>query len=236
MKNKNSGIGLFNGLENKSNVKFILFSLLLFGFTLNSNHIYSQTLQNIYHPSIAKKFNLAGKSIKYKTAIFINFDSEEKPDFYHFENQISLDIYKGNKFKLEGSFKYRRYNIFDENITNEFRPAQTIKFSKKSNGLILDNSFKFEQRFRETYSNRWRYKFQIGGLNRKSKIFSGKLNNEFLCTFNKDKTGYENRFLITLSDNIMNLPVSFSIQHRLKNIFSEKDLKHLIVIKTDFSF
>lgn len=236
MKNKNSRIGLFNGLENKSNVKFILFSLLLFGFTLNSNHIYSQTLQNIYHPSIAKKFNLAGKSIKYKTAIFINFDSEEKPDFYHFENQISLDIYKGNKFKLEGSFKYRRYNIFDENITNEFRPAQTIKFSKKSNGLVLDNSFKFEQRFRETYSNRWRYKFQIGGLNRKSKIFPGKLNNEFLYTFNKDKTGYENRFLITLSDNIMNLPVSFSIQHRLKNIFSEKDLKHLIVFKTDFSF
>lgn len=236
MKNKNSEIGLSNGLENKSNVKFILFSLLLFGFTLNSNHIYSQTLQNIYHPSIAKKFNLAGKSIKYKTAIFINFDSEEKPDFYHFENQISLDIYKGNKFKLEGSFKYRRYNIFDENITNEFRPAQTIKFSKKSNGLILDNSFKFEQRFRETYSNRWRYKFQISGLNRKSKIFSGKLNNEFLYTFNKDKTGYENRFLITLSDNIMNLPVSFSIQHRLKNIFSEKNLKHLIVFKTDFSF
>ena len=236
MKNKNSGIGLFNGLENKSNVKFILFYLLLFGFTLNSNHIYSQTLQNIYHPSIAKKFNLAGKSIKYKTAVFVNFDSEDKPDFYHFENQISLDIYKGNKFKLEGSFKYRRYNIFDENTTNEFRPAQTIKFSKKSNGLILDNSFKFEQRFRETYSNRWRYKFQIGGLNRKSKIFSGKLNNEFLYTFNKDKTGYENRFLITLSDNIMNLPVSFSIQHRLKNIFSEKDLKHLIVFKTDFSF
>lgn len=235
MKNKYSGIGAPNSPKKKFNINFIFFSLLLFGFTLNSNHVYSQTVQNIYHPSIAKKFNLAGKSIKYKTAVFINFDSEDKPDFYHFENQISLDIYKGNKFKLEGSFKYRRYNIFDENTTNEFRPAQTIKFSKKSNDLTLDNSFKFEQRFRETYSNRWRYKFQIVGLNKTSKIFPSKLNNEFLYTFNKDKVGFENRFMITLSDNMMNLPVSFSIQHRLKNIFSEKDLKHLIVFKTDFS-
>ena len=70
---------------------------------------------------------MAGKSIKYKTAVFINFDSEERQIFttlrikYHW-------VYKGNKFKLEGSFKYRRYNIFDENTTNEFRPAQTIKF------------------------------------------------------------------------------------------------------------
>ena len=51
-----------------------------------------------------------------------------------------------------------------------------------------------------------------------------------------NKTGYENRFSLTFSDSVFDLPVSIGLQHRMKNIFSDKDLNHLFVLKTDFLF
>jgi hypothetical protein len=219
-------------LARKVDVIFLVFVFLcVFGI----KPTYAQTLEQVYYPSVSTNITIGNTKIKYKTALFIKFDSEEKPDIYHFQNALSLGLYKSKKIKIDGSLLYRRYNVFDENTTNEFRPAQTIKITGLFKALVIENSLKFEQRFRETYSNRWIYKIQFGGMNKTFNFLPTKINNEFLYSFNSTSTGYENRFLVELANSVLNQPVSISIQHRMKNIFTDKDLKHLLILKTDIS-
>ena len=90
---------------------------------------------------------------------------------------------KHNQIKLEASFVYRRYNVFDDNIENEYRPAQTIKISSKLSDYSIQNSMKFEQRFRDDYINRWVYKLQMGSFKEISPILPSKIANELLYSF-----------------------------------------------------
>lgn len=239
MKCFNDAFRVSNGLTRYVNIfarkAYVTFLVFVFIYVLGSQPTYAQTLEQVYYPSISTDITIGNTKFKYKTALFINFDSEEKPDIYHFQNALSLGLYKSKKIKIDGSLLYRRYNVFDENTTNEFRPSQTIKITSLFKVLVLENSLKFEQRFRETYSNRWIYKIQFGGMNETFKFLPTKINNEFLYSFNSTSKGYENRFLIELTNSVLNQPVSISIQHRMKNIFSDKDLKHLLILKTDIS-
>ena len=75
--------------------------------------------------------------------------------------------------------------VYDDNIENEYRPAQTIKISSKLSDYSIQNSMKFEQRFRDDYINRWVYKLQMGSKEI-SPILPSKIANELLYSFNKD--------------------------------------------------
>ena len=224
-----------NSYTNNFKTSFYLW-IAIFTSTLLSQSVHAQNHENILYPSISKKLKVADFSFKLKTAVFVNFSDDPKPDLNYFQQAISFDVLKHNQIKLEASFVYRRYNVFDDNIENEYRPAQTIKISSKLSDYSIQNSMKFEQRFRDDYINRWVYKLQMGSFKEISPILPSKIANELLYSFNKDKTGYENRLSLTFSDSVFDLPVSIGLQHRMKNIFSDKDLNHLFVLKTDFSF
>ena len=198
--------------------------------------VHAQNHENIFYPSIIKKVNVGDFSFKLKTAVFLNFSTKPTPDLNYFQQAIFFDVLKHKQIKLEASFVYRRYNVFDDNIENEYRPSQSIKISKKAFKYLIINSLKFEQRFKDDYINRWVYKLQVGGFKEISQILPSKIANELLYSFNKDKTGYENRFSLTFSDSVFHFPVSIGLQHRMKNIFSNKDLYHLFILKTDISF
>ena len=75
----------------------IIFLVFVFIYVLGSQPTYAQTLEQVYYPSISTDITIGNAKFKYKTALFINFDSEEKPDIYHFQNALSLGLYKSKK-------------------------------------------------------------------------------------------------------------------------------------------
>ena len=72
---------------------YVTFLVFVFIYVLGSQPTYAQTLEQVYYPSISTDITIGNAKFKYKTALYINFDSEEKPEIYNVQNALSLGLY-----------------------------------------------------------------------------------------------------------------------------------------------
>ena len=62
-----------------------------------------------------------------------------------------------------------------------------------------------------------------------------RISNDFLIDFNNVRKKVENRLTFRLIEDLNNKPIEIGIQHRLRNLYNNEKIEHLIVLRTNWS-
>jgi len=206
-------------------------------FVLLTTVTFAQNPGLISYHNFSSQFEIGlFEPVKTSSIVYLDYNRYEEPEIFFVEQTFSNRVYKKGNWSVDARFTYRRYRPFKEEATNEFRPTTVVSFQQSRLKYRIVHGFRFEQRFRETYSNRWRYKLDLNLNESTSKLFPLKWSNEFLYDFNSSRKNYENRFRFQLQQDVFGTGLRVSLEHRSKNLFSENKLQHLLVLRTDYSF
>lgn len=144
---------------------------------------------------------------RYRSHFYDSGDFVYETDFLQLNAASSFKIDSIHSVSLE--FNYRIKELFDSQNTDEKRIIQQYNHSHKFNRLNLKGRLRLEQRFRENFTLRNRYRFGLSfPLNKnpdKLKIWNFTADTEFLWSISsKKQPSFDQRVSIALTKPISN--------------------------------
>ncbi|HLS31553.1 MAG TPA: DUF2490 domain-containing protein [Flavobacteriaceae bacterium] len=151
---------------------------------------------------------------KYRSHFYDSGDFGHDTDFLQLNAAPSFEINSNHSVSLE--FRYRIKKLFDNQKTDEKRIIQQYNHSHKSNRLNFKGRLRVEQRFRESFTLRNRYRFGVSfPLNRnpnKLKRWKFTADTEFLWSIGPEKNPrFDQRVSVALAK-----PLSDTFTFKLK--------------------
>lgn len=213
----------------------LLIQLLVYLVSLQIGYIVAQdadiySFNRVSIPlSIGNNFSLLSK-----TVLFTNYTSYDSPKLVFIQQSFQRDIIELDKFTLRIQFLYRKSNLPEIGSQSEYRPIQELIYSH-DNSINLRQKLRIEQRFKDQYSNRIWYSFNLNVLSKSDRFLPKRISNDFLIDFNNVRKKVENRLTFRLIEDLNNKPIEIGIQHRLRNLYNNEKIKHLIVLRTNWS-
>lgn len=175
------------------------------------------------------------RSIESSSIIYMNYDSFESAELFFLQHALGTELANKNGWSFQGHLILRRYRPFTNRFENEIRPTQIVQKRFRGEHYFITHHFRFEQRFRDTYSNRWIYRVVLLKKQPTSKV-PIRLRNEILYDFNENRSVTENRIQLQFQTPLVINGLKLSFEHRSKNLFSDNDIQHQLVLRTDYSF
>src|SRR5690625_3082710 len=173
----------------------------------NSESRWSSSLGSIYRSSF-----YSSERFDYSTE-FLELNASQK---YSIKSNHSVSL----------TFRYRIRELFDSNRTDERRIVQQYNHSHNLNGVILKGRLRVEQRFREKFTLRNRYRFGVSfPLNKTDdslKEWLLTIDTEVLWSVTSHKSStFDQRFTAVLEK-----PISKSLVFKLKPEYRYLDYTH----------
>ncbi|MEX2477256.1 MAG: DUF2490 domain-containing protein [Gracilimonas sp.] len=209
-----------------------------------TNSAFGQNTDWIWRPVVSYSWK-SSDQLSYSTKLEMfnsvtDFDNQEA--IQYIEPQFSFSYSLSPRVKLGGGFYSRWVDPLYSGYAYEQRLLQQIGFVTYLGDRRIAHRARIEQRFRNTnYLNRFRYQLSYDFPLQGDRLDPGEnyilMYNDAMVAFNKSTFSGENRAGVGLGwyfNSKRKFELGFS--YRTKNIFTDRDLGHVLLLNTLFYF